>query len=72
VAWILKRWQDHRGRILVCRAEDIARAGPQYPTLERTADSYASQLLMPGYIFDPLAKSRKLTFQTIEALAGEF
>ncbi len=68
----LGHWKYHRGRTLVCRSDDIGRAGPQHPHFEHTADAYASQLLMPGYLFDDLAKPRKLTFQTIETLAGEF
>jgi hypothetical protein len=37
------------------------------------ADSYAAQLLMPAYIFDPIARSNpKATFQTVAATADLF
>lgn len=69
----LGHWKYDRGRILVCRADEIGRAGQNYPTRERVADSYAAQLLMPTYIFDPIARSYpKATFQTVTAIADLF
>ena len=73
VAHELGHWKYDRGRILVCRSDEIGRAGQNYPTSERVANSYAAQLLMPAYIFDPIARSYpKATFQTVTAIADLF
>jgi IrrE N-terminal-like domain len=73
VAHELGHWKYDRGRILVCRSDEIGRAGQNYPTSERVADSYAAQLLMPAYIFDPIARSYpKATFQTVTTIADLF
>jgi uncharacterized protein DUF955 len=73
VAHELGHWKYDRGRILVCRHDDIGRAGLNYPTAERIADSYAAQLLMPAYIFDPIARAHpKLVFQTVSTIADVF
>jgi len=40
---------------------------------ERVANSYAADLLMPRYLFDPVARAHpKLNFKTVNALAGIF
>jgi Zn-dependent peptidase ImmA (M78 family) len=73
VAHELGHWKYHRGRILVCRSDEIGRSGQNYPTAERAADLYAAQLLMPPYIFDPIARTHpKLTFQTVSTLSDLF
>jgi Zn-dependent peptidase ImmA (M78 family) len=73
VAHELGHWRYHRGRLLVCHADDIGRAGENRPMTERTADYFAAQLLMPGYLFGPVARSHpKLTFQTTRILADIF
>jgi len=73
VAHELGHWKYHRGRILVCRHDEIGRAGRDYPTAERVADLYAAQLLMPAYIFDPIVRAHpKLTFQTVSTIADLF
>lgn len=73
VAHELGHWRYHRGRLLVCRADDIGRAGDNRPMSERTADNYAAQLLMPGYLFEPIARSHpKLTFHAVRAIADIF
>jgi hypothetical protein len=73
VAHELGHWRYHRGRILVCRADEIGRAGHSYSPVERVADSYAAQLLMPPYLFDPIARScPKATFQTVSQIANAF
>jgi IrrE N-terminal-like domain len=73
VAHELGHWRYHRGRLLVCRADDIGRAGDSRPISERTADNYAAQLLMPGYLIEPIARAHpKLTFQAVRAIADIF
>jgi hypothetical protein len=73
VAHELGHWKFHRGRILVCRSDEIGRSGQNYPEAERVANLYASRLLMPSYILEPIAGAYpKLTFQTISAIADKF
>jgi hypothetical protein len=73
VAHELGHWKYHRGRILICRSDEIGRSGQNYPSAERVADTYAAQLLMPGYIFDPIARAHsKLNFATVTAISDSF
>lgn len=73
VAHELGHWKFHRGRILVCRSDEIGRSGQNYPESERVANLYASRLLMPAYVLDPIARAYpKLTFQTVSAIAELF
>lgn len=57
IAHELGHWHHHRGRCLICRSDEIgnARRGPTDP--ERVADDYASDLLLPRYILDPMLKN---------------
>ena len=69
----LGHWHHHRGRSFVCRPEDIGNPakGPLDP--ERVADGYAADLLMPPYLFTPMANQiGKTTFQAVEDLRKEF
>lgn len=67
-------WRYHRGRILVCRPEDIGRSG-DWSSLspERIADGFAADLIMPWYLFLPMARQYpRLTFQVVRTLAEIF
>lgn len=69
----LGHWNHHRGRILVCRADEIGSGENKWSPVERDADNYAADILMPRYIFQPIAQSyAKLTFQTVREIAGIF
>ena len=69
----LGHWRHHRGRILVCRSDDIGPDSATRPPAERTADDYAAHLLIPGYLLRPLVKSHpKLTFQVVQAVCDAF
>jgi hypothetical protein len=72
IAHELGHWHHHRGRCLVCRAEEEYRhRDPLSP--ERVADGYAADLLMPNYLFRPRARQHaKLTFNAVSALADAF
>ena len=66
-------WTHHRGRCLVCRAEDINRSGDNRPMMEKTADRYAANLLMPPYLFrQAIGEHKRLSFQAIKAIADRF
>ncbi len=77
----LGHWIYHRRRMLLCSADDIEQPSAESNSLERAADRFASELLMPAYLFAPLAASfgrpslhvvRKLAeiFQTSQTAAG--
>lgn len=69
----LGHWHHHRGRSFVCRSDDIGNPakGPLDP--ERVADAYAADLLMPRYIFKPMASALgKVTFSAVDELRKEF
>ena len=71
IAHELGHWRYHRGRQLVCRVDDFHPRTVASP--ERVADSFAADLLMPHYLFKPLARRHaKLTFKAVDALAEEF
>lgn len=50
-------WIYHRRQILLCQADEIERPSAESTTLERVADRFASELLMPTYLFVPIAES---------------
>jgi hypothetical protein len=69
----LGHWNHHRGHLLVCQADEIGSGDNKRFPAERVADTYAADILMPRYIFQPIAKSyKKFTFQVVRALAGCF
>lgn len=73
IAHELGHWRWHRGRLLVCRTDEIGAAGKQRPEIERVADGYAADLLMPHYLFQPVSASyNKLTFKTVADIAEAF
>jgi hypothetical protein len=73
IAHELGHWRHHRGRMLVCRAEDIGSHNQATPEIERVADGYAADLLLPRYLFVPLARRyTKLNFRIVRELADLF
>lgn len=73
----LGHWHRHRGLCLACRSADIGRplsdGRRERPNAELQADAYASDLLLPGYIFRPLAGDiDRLTLDAIKSLADLF
>jgi hypothetical protein len=71
IAHELGHWQHHRGRYLVCRAIEVGHREAMSP--ERVADNYASDLLLPRYLFAPIARQYpKLDFASVKAIADVF
>ena len=69
----LGHWEHHRNRILVCRSDEIGNSNAAISAVERIADRYAADLLMPGYLFDPIARAkRRFDFQTVRAISDQF
>ena len=57
---------------VVC-ADQIERGAGGQSGLERTANTYASNLLMPEYVFDPTAwRHPRLTFEVVRTIADLF
>jgi Zn-dependent peptidase ImmA (M78 family) len=67
----LGHWCYDRGKHLVCRAEDYRPRDALSP--ERAADAFAADLLMPRYLFGPVARQhQKLNFKTVTEIADLF
>jgi hypothetical protein len=72
VAHELGHWKHHRGRMLVCSKNEIGGKTTLAP-VEKVADAYAAELLMPGYLFNPVARAYpRFTFQAVRAIADIF
>jgi Zn-dependent peptidase ImmA (M78 family) len=71
IAHELGHWHHHKGRRLACRADDYRPRDGTSP--ERTADAFASDLILPHYLFKPVARQQKrLTFKTSASLRTHF
>jgi Zn-dependent peptidase ImmA (M78 family) len=77
----LGHWIYHRRRMLMCQGDDIERPSPDAANMERMADKFASELLMPNFLFGAMAQElgrpsmslvRKLaeTFNTSQTAAA--
>lgn len=71
IAHELGHWTHHRGKQLACRAEEsYSDRAKQH---EREANRFASDMLLPRYLFDPISKEhKKFNFGTVKALADVF
>jgi hypothetical protein len=70
-------WYYHRGRSLICRSEDIGghkdENGGAGVFLERQADAFAADLLLPGYVLHlHLLQFKALNFDTVRKVARTF
>lgn len=69
----LGHWCHDRGQVLFCQDEEIGRAAPSALNREQIADRFASNLLMPEYLFRPIARAHaKITFGAVGAIADAF
>ena len=69
----LGHWHYDRGRSLMCRSDDINNPKKSSLDPERVADGYAADLLMPKFLFGPMANEiGKVSFQAVETLRKEF
>jgi len=58
----LAHWIQDRGTgSFLCAKEDIGAHNAEAKGVEESANSYASQLVLPNYLFDPIARNSKLT-----------
>lgn len=66
-------WYHHRGRILFCGSQEIG--NPAHRTLdpEYQADEFASDLVLPNYMFRPrIAKMKRLSLSAMREIKEEF
>jgi hypothetical protein len=71
IAHELGHWCHHRGKTLICRADDYRPRDAMSP--EKVADSYAADLVMPRYLFQPCARRYgRLNFDAVVKLADSF
>jgi IrrE N-terminal-like domain len=64
-------WKHHRGQTLVCRVDEWRPQDKMSP--ERVANTFAADLLMPKYLFAPIAGAYpKLNFKTVAEIARVF
>ena len=69
----LGHWHHHRGRCLICRSDEIGNYKNNALDPERVADGYASDLLLPWYLFKPVARSfRKLNVAALRQIKAAF
>jgi len=69
----LGHWIYHRRRMLLCQADEIERPGAGSKNVERIADQFASDLLMPKYLFLPIAeKLGRPSLSVVRKLAEGF
>jgi Zn-dependent peptidase ImmA (M78 family) len=69
----LGHWHHHRGRILFCGPSDIGSFTGGPLDLERQADAFASDLILPSYLVRPvIAKFKKVTLAYARAIMEEF
>ncbi|GAC1343533.1 MAG: ImmA/IrrE family metallo-endopeptidase [Acetobacteraceae bacterium] len=72
VAHEIGHWHHHRGRTLFCGAADLAEHS-RAQGFEQTANRFASNLLLPGYLLDAIARGiPRLTLKAIRETASAF
>jgi Zn-dependent peptidase ImmA (M78 family) len=66
-------WHHHRGQVLYCGPNDVGNPAPGPLNPERQADEFASDLILPNYMFRPfLAKLGRVRLPEIREIAAEF
>jgi hypothetical protein len=69
----LGHWMADRGKIssFLCQEKVFATEWSE-DNPERRANRYAADLLLPKFMFEPRAKNKEITFETVRSLATEF
>ena len=72
IAHELGHWAHHRGETVACRATDIGKFS-KTNEVERAADLYAANLLMPWTMFkNECREHRRLDLKSLKTVAGMF
>lgn len=73
IAHELGHWIDDRGRGgFLCAREDIGPQNAEVKTAEPLANRFASQLILPDYLFGPKAEGKPISLDVADTLAKEF
>jgi Zn-dependent peptidase ImmA (M78 family) len=73
IAHELGHWELHRGKVMVCRQDEIGSLAKGVSQAEKRADRYAADLVMPRYLFRPAMRMHKqLDFNSIRMIADQF
>lgn len=73
IAHELGHWKLDRGRGgFLCTKDDISSRNGSVRDGEGIANSFASQLVLPDYLFNPRAVGKPITFDAAEKIAGIF
>jgi hypothetical protein len=73
IAHELGHWEFDRGQIMVCHSDDIGSFAPKISSVEKRANKYAADLLMPNYLFLPATRTfRQLDFNIISKISDIF
>jgi Zn-dependent peptidase ImmA (M78 family) len=72
IAHEIGHWHHHRGQMLFCEGRDFG--SPTSPlSPEKQADDFASDLILPNYLFMPTArKLKRLNLKTVREIAEQF
>jgi Zn-dependent peptidase ImmA (M78 family) len=72
IAHEIGHWHHHRGRMLFCDGRDFG--SPMSPmSPEKQADDFASDLILPNYLFMPMARTlKRLNLKTVRDIAEQF
>tara|TARA_R110002096_G_C14648840_1_gene726226 strand:+ start:4390 stop:5157 length:768 start_codon:yes stop_codon:yes gene_type:complete len=66
-------WTHHKNQVLTCKENDIGCYDRSITNPERVADQFASDLLLPRYIFEPVTRDfTTLNMKTVSALSKIF
>lgn len=66
-------WHFHKGRVLYCGPSDIGNPAHDALDPERQANDFASDLILPNYLFRPLAlKLKKPSLPLVREIADDF
>lgn len=73
IAHELSHWlEDRRLGVLPCFKEDIGPQNIEAKNIEALANKFASQLILPDYLFIPRIEGKSVSLNTVETLAKEF
>lgn len=73
IAHEIGHWVERHGRGgFLCGKEDISPQNDQTKSAEAQANAFASQLVLPSYLFDPMVVGLPITLDTADKIGKEF
>lgn len=73
IAHEVGHWVERHGKGgFICAKEDISPQNAEAKSAEAEANSFASQLILPSYLFDPMAAGQAITLDTADKLRKDF